>query len=482
MENNKKNWFNFNSIFKSNETFTKSDVALEVKKALDTYVKEQDTITKNATLNTEVKGVNANSWFSPSQPLKPAQIGEMEARSYDYDMAQNINFTPRNGEMITYDQLKVFADMCDIVRIIIEKRKDQVSRFKYRFVVKDDVAKVQNKETKRVAEFFKYPDGSNNFDEWIRMLLEQLLVTDSVCIEPIKTLGGSYTALEVIDGTTIKVLINELGRIPLEEDSVAYQQVIKGLIKNDFTYDGLVFRPRNKRVHKNYGFSPVEQIIRTLNIQLRKQNEQLSYYTQGNLPNMLFTSPSEWQPDQIEQFNAIWDDRMNGTMKHKAAMLPPGVSVINTKPEPLKDEFDDWIARIVCFAFSIAPTPFIKENNKATAQTSKQQAEEDGLQGILNWIRNLLNYIINKYISKNVEFEWEIEDVTEPFVKAQIDVLYAQAGILTVDEIRASNGLDPLTDEQKKSIKENASIVPKEDSKPEGAGSATSQNKPQAIK
>jgi hypothetical protein len=46
----------------------------------------------------------------------------------------------------------------------------------------------------------------------------------------------------------------------------------------------IVYRPRNVRAHRVYGYSPVRQVLMTVNIALRRQLWQLDYFTEGSIP------------------------------------------------------------------------------------------------------------------------------------------------------------------------------------------------------
>jgi hypothetical protein len=91
------------------------------------------------------------------------------------------------------------------------------------------------------------------------------------------------------------------GRTPLPPDP-AYQQVLKGLPAVNYSRDELIYAIRNPRTNRVYGYSPVEQIIMTVNIAMRRQLSQLQYYTEGNIPEAMIGVPDPWNPDQIRQF------------------------------------------------------------------------------------------------------------------------------------------------------------------------------------
>jgi phage portal protein BeeE len=135
----------------------------------------------------------------------------------------------------------------------------------------------------------------------------------------------------------------------------AYQQVLKGLPAVDYSARDIIYRPRNVRAHRVYGFSPVQQVLMTVNIALRRQLWQLDYFTEGSIPDALIGVPQSWTPDQIRQFQDYWDTEFAGDLvKRRRAKFVPGESasrVHQTKEPEHKDEFDEWLARIICFAF-----------------------------------------------------------------------------------------------------------------------------------
>lgn len=155
-----------------------------------------------------------------------------------------------------------------MVRLCIETRKDQITRLKW------DVQAIGGKrgadaKADAIIAAMKKPDGRSTWQSWLRQLIEEVLVTDAPAIYPRRLNNGRPYAFELIDGATIKVLVDADGRTP-QAPSPAYQQVLKGLPAVDYTADELIYMPRNPRVHKFYGYSPVEQIMLTVNTAMRR--------------------------------------------------------------------------------------------------------------------------------------------------------------------------------------------------------------------
>ncbi|HEY1980928.1 MAG TPA: hypothetical protein VGH13_12660 [Xanthobacteraceae bacterium] len=115
----------------------------------------------------------------------------------------------------------------------------------------------------------------------------------------------------------------------------AFQQVLKGLPAVNYSARDIIYRPRNVRAHRVYGYSPVQQVLMTVNIALRRQLWQLDYFTEGSIPDALIGVPQGWAPDQIKQFQDYWDTEFVGDLaKRRRAKFVPGeaaTKVVQTK-------------------------------------------------------------------------------------------------------------------------------------------------------
>lgn len=410
-----------------------------------------------------------NVWFGPLDPMAPVAPASTPPRRFDYPSGVNLVTQPRNFEPVTFQQMRSLADSLDLVRIAIETRKDQVSKMPWSFRAKmpaqtSPARGTQSTEstsstTSRIEEltaFFQSPDREHDFNEWLRMIVEDLLVIDAVTLAPtiddhgaVWSPGKQVRRFEVIDGATIKRVIDDMGRTPPPPE-VAYQQVLKGVPAIDFTADELVYRPRNLRAHKFYGYSPVEQIIITINIALRRQMFTLTYFTDGNVPEAICQTPQEWSMESVKEFQDDFDGRLAGNLptRRRLIFIPNagGQGAVQfTKEPPLTNDLDEWLARIVCWAFSLSPQALIRQMNRATAETAKEQADEEGIAPLLNWIASLINSLVRKYFGyDDVEFAWGERKDENKLEQAQINQIYVQSGILTVDEVRESLGKPAL--------------------------------------
>ncbi len=384
----------------------------------------------------------AADWFGPSTPQAPSAPADVAGRQWDFPSGFNLNVTARSYEAFSFADLRLLADAYDLLRLVIETRKDQIERMTWTIRPKSG-ATVEASAIARVEKFMSCPDGAHDFCAWMRMILEDLFVIDAPALWCERDRAGALLALHPLDGATIKPVLDAWGRTPRAFAQngrlvypVAFQQILKGTPAVNYSERDLLYRPRNARAHRAYGYSPVEQVMATVNIGLKRQLSQLSYYSEGNIPESLIGVPDAWTPDQIKNFQDYWDLYFTGdsARRRRAKFVPGGVAktFIQTKEPELKNAFDEWIARVVCFAFSISPQPFVNQMNRATGETQKESADQEGLLPILNWIKRLCDHVIQNLLgATELEFSWRHEPVIDPTVQRENLVAYVSAGMMT---------------------------------------------------
>ncbi len=398
----------------------------------------------------------ASSWFSPQQPVSPQAPPGTPPRQRDYPVGYNIQIGPRAEEEITFSQLRDLARLWDLLALVIETRKDQVSSVPWTIRAKQlpGESKLEYKDRadtvpgiEAVTKWLERPDGQLLWHPWIRKLVHEHLVIDAVCVLPRPGVG--HRLLDVIDGATIALKIDSEGRRP-QPPSVAYQQILKGLPAIDFTTNELRYYMRSPRADRIYGYSPVEQIIYITNLAVRRAMYKIGYYTEGNLPEAIIQLPENWPIDKIRQFSEWWNSVLAGQVdqRRKAFFIPTigGEHAISyPKQDAIKDEMDEWLARVVCYAFSVSPQAFVREMNRATAQTAVEQAKTEGLQPLLNYLKEIFDDLIAMcYERPDLEFYWQ-EDIEPDLLKrAQIQALKVEKLLSTPNEMREENGDDPV--------------------------------------
>ena len=400
---------------------------------------------------TTIADITAATVFSPLQPLVPF-TPNIVGRNYDFLPGENINFLPRGygSGRIPFANLRLVSRNCEILRLVIETVKDQICSFDWQIVPKE--SSTAQPDDPRIAEmmaFLQSPDRTHTFEQWLRMVLEDFMVIDALSIYRPKDRVGRPYAFEVIDGGTIKPLIDANGRRPLPPDP-AYQQVLKGAPRVDYTTEELLYMPRTLMTYApTYGYSLVEQTLITIQTSIQRAKYQLAYFTEGSLPDAYAEMPEGMTQDGIKAFEDRFNNILSGNAgeRRKVPFLPSGSKIEALKEAPLKDEFDEWIARIICFSFGLAPTAFIRQMNRSTAQNDQERAQQEGQAPKMKFIKTMMDLLIADFgpdYAANFEYAWRESKNQDPKEQADVETEYVKTGIKTINESRAVLGLDPV--------------------------------------
>jgi hypothetical protein len=434
--------------------------------------------------------------FGPGNPIIPGAInpvnpltGRPEPRRYEYQVAQNINIVPTR--LVPFSTLRDAGDSIDILRRCIEVTKSKMNGLDFDIVLGSDasekiaaesggdhvraMAKAREKytdEINRLRTFWENPDKANGYtwQDWINIAVEDILVIDALAIYPQPTVGGDLYGFQILDGSTIKPLIDDRGMRPLPPNA-AFQQILYGFPRSEFaateedpkadgefTSDQLAYMVRNRRSTTVYGFSPVERALPLADIYLRRQQWIRAEYTDGVMPELMFTTDEDWgtNPDLLLAYERILNDDLAGQteQRKRARLLPKGLTPIVNEGygEKFKDTLDDYLVTSICGHFGVQPAEigFSPKSGLGGAGFSEGQAENGealGIGPLANWISKQLTNLSYTYLGMPRELEFKLltsqrMDTEENARKNEIEV---RSGGKSINERRSELGL-PLLD------------------------------------
>jgi len=411
-----------------------------------------------------VSDIGNSYWFSANKPVTPVAGAGYRPRQNAFIPGANMLWTPGEDKGgVDFGMLRILADSWDMLRLVIETRKDQICSMPWEIRAKQVPGEtnadrkersLKDPNIKQLQNFFNFPDGFHNWKTWLRMWFEDMLVLDAVALYKVRDEDGKIASVMPLDGATICRLLTDQGITPTAPDA-AYQQIVYGSPACDLTTDDLLYAMRNERTHKRYGYSPVEQILVTIGIGLRKQMFLTNYYTDGNMPEALCFLPPSIPTDRIDEIQGWFDSVLAGdlTKRRRLTFLPgfgSGVqgqsvqpNIIFPKEVLLKDELDEWLMKIVCYAFSTSPQNMMKQMNRASAEQAASVAEEEGNEPAMVSVADVCNAIIHAAgMDEDYEFAWQERRDTDPVKAATVDNQLV-GKLYTVNEIREKRGDDP---------------------------------------
>lgn len=433
--------------------------------------------------------------FGPGMPITPGAInplrpdGRPDPRRYEYQVAQNINIT--ETRLVPFKTLRAAADQIDILRRCIEVLKSKITGLEWDIVLGQDasekiaaesggdhvraMAKARQEytdEINRMRTFWENPDRANGltFNDWLMIALEEILVIDAWAVWPQRAVSGDLYGLQILDGSTIKPLLDDRGMRPTPPNA-AFQQILYGFPRaeftandddpkadGEFTADDLAYMVRNRRTISVYGQSPVERSLPLADIYLRRQQWLRAEYTDGVLPELMFETDINFgtNPDLLMAYENIFNDDLAGQteQRKRARLLPAGMKPVQYDGygEKFKDTLDDYLITSICGHFGVQPAEigFAPKSGLGGAgfeEGRAASAEAVGAQPLVNWISKMLTNISYTYLGMPRELEFRLMtskrlDNEENARKAQIEVTSAGK---TINERRSELGL-PLLD------------------------------------
>jgi len=402
--------------------------------------------------------------FGPGAPIAPALPEEEEPRRWDYPVGFNIPTAPRTYEPITFTLLRQLARNYDVAQLAIQKRIDGLRRLRWDVRPKPIAGMTRAESRARRTRLedevaaakglLSTPDQEHDFVDWLARWVYDLFTIDAATLYLRPTLAGELYGLEVIDGATIRPIIDGHGRPPAPP-MPAYAQVIKGMTRELLTGDQLVYAPFWTRADSPYGHPPMEWILLAVNRALRRQTMDLSLYTEGTLPVAFLRLAAETPMGQIKELRSYLDELLAGNDVTRARVIPipggTGTGLDRVNPEPTT-EAEEWLMHITCAAYGVSPTELgftpkgsgLGGKGFAETQTDASIARDIGL---ANHIAAKLNRVLAATPpyglgSPELEFFWEdLEKQEDRLAEAQALQVYWQIGATTSDWI-AENVLD----------------------------------------
>ena len=445
------------------------------------------------------------SMLGPAAPLLPSPIdpvseisGRAEPRKFQYQVAYNLNLTQQE---VPWSVLRSLAEQCDIISRAITIRTSDISKMEWSFTLSPDaiqrIMTEQNVSHAKAAKIGRekfgekideltafwrnpYPQSDKGWNQWITESAWNILTFDGWAIYPKYNLGGKVIGFDLIDPSTIKILLDDRGDTP-RPPAPAYQQILWGFPRGEFTAspdsdvngeyytgvnsdasyktDQLSYFIQNRRTYSVYGFSAVEQAIPAATLYLERQRWMIEDFQAGTMPmTFMKTDSTELNHLKLAEFERVFNDKLVGSSeeRHKVKVLPKGFDpiVAPSMSERYKPEYDEFIIKRIASIFGVAPSQLgvIARaglgGGKGAADGEEQSAETVSSRPMENYIVECINSLCRRYLDMDTNLTFNLNYDTsseneETQAKAYQTAL--SSGTLTLNDIRGEMG-QPLYD------------------------------------
>jgi HK97 family phage portal protein len=348
--------------------------------------------------------------------------------------------------------LRRFAET-PVVRRAINVIKDRIAAMDWQVRLHRDCAPGQlpDAEARKRAlrRALEEPNPADSFRTLVEQVIEDALTGGFGAIEMEPTGDPERPAMFwAVDGASIRINAKWDG----QPGAARYAQVMPGQSESsavELRDDQLIYLRMNPRSFTPFGLGPLEVAFETVNQFLS------AHRFAGKLAANSVAQYALWlneaTPVQHERLIRWWQDEIEGTGR---------VPLLSTEQKPevlrfaqgtdadLRLAWQQFLIRMVANAFGLPPMLLGLEGdvNRATAGELADEAFRGAIQPLAQL---LAGHITRDLFAKCIgwrEFEFVFNDLNarDEETELAVQVQLLQAGVLTVNEVRAMRGLGPI--------------------------------------
>jgi HK97 family phage portal protein len=346
--------------------------------------------------------------------------------------------------------LRRFAET-PIVRRAINIIKDRIAAMDWQIRLRRGAGPVADAASRLRALrlVLEEPNEVDSFRTLIEQAIEDALTGGYGAIEMERTGDDSRPAmLWPVDGASIRINPRWQG----QSDAPRYAQALPNQSETnaiELRDDQLIYLRMNPRSFTPFGLGPLEVAFETVNDFLA------AHRFAGKLAANSVAQYALWlneaTPAQHDRMIRWWQDEIEGTGRIpllSSEQKPEVLRFAAGTDADLRLSWQQFLVRMVANAFGLPPMLLGLESdvNKATAS----ELADEAFRGAISPLAQLIaGHITRDLFAKCIgwrEFEFVFNELgaRDEATELQVQVELLQAGVLTINEVRAMRGLSPL--------------------------------------
>ena len=435
-----------------------------------------DAVTDRIGSEALVKAGPTNMVLAPEAP-----VDDPKAIYWDpFALLETLGYRERYS-MVSYDALQRMAYRMPIFPPILQIRLKQIQLFSrpqhddnesgYQIRMRDKDAVPSKKERSQCRDLEEWVStcGStqgyikDSFSTFLQKFAKDSLLYDQACHEIVYNRKGIPADFYAVDGSSIRIVDQPWNKdISKADKEIRYVQVYDGSVVQEFTPRDLCFAVRNPRTDlraNGYGISELELGIRIVTSSIYGFDYNSAFFKQGSVAKGMLNLPRV--PDnKLRIFANQWHMVVSGIANAWRTPITnfEEASWIDFHTNNRDMEFGEWsnfLIKLFCGLCLIDPTEinFLYGNtgqtqsmgNQSNTETRVKHSRDKGLRPLLMFIEDNINRYLIWPINPELQFIFTGLDPKE--AAAEIDNQKKQTTyLMTVDEMRELNDLEPLPD------------------------------------
>lgn len=382
-------------------------------------------------------------------PVEKASIPQAMTVPYGFNDTMATSNKRMTSGATDFQLLRQLSIHHETTRAAINARKRQITQLSF------DIADVEHDvppqgssgQQEKIRQMVMSLGGPGvRFRELLDKMIEDLLVLDAMAVYKQRTRGGQLYRLIPIDGSTIKLRVDQAGMRP-QAPEIAFEQWIAGKKVAELTSKEMLYERMNPRNDSPYGLSPLESLVLTIDGSMRSLLYNLDYLSDNNVPQGFLQVPDGWNIQQIKEYKEWLDSAISGSKATaKVFPIPSGTTYQATsKPTDFQfKDFFDYLDRKVCMLFDIQPQELglSLQQYKENAEGQERIQLRKGIRPLANFLEEVFTDIIRDEFGYP-QFAFKFTGIDGRFTNEDAKTLIP-LGVLGVDEVRTDRGLNKL--------------------------------------
>lgn len=442
----------------------------------------------------------ANTVFGPGLPITPWQGTQKEPRDFDYLMAANATLVPRvSYDLIAFTELRQIYKTIPEVRLAIHSLIREVSVYKPTLTDADG-DEINEPDLRWLIES---PDRRQPWNVWLVKFLKNVLIYDAASVyiergpygyhkysklvrDAYETWKGEYgevaadnpdaraaydrylkgsvdhafeggygigapSALRIINGATLFVLIDEDGNTP-EPPAPAYTQIVQGTPFLFLSSRELWYRPMFPDLESPYGTTGIEECLPWITIIANMLGYRIAHYREGTMPEAFYTAPESWSSDQVIDWQIKRATRLAGSMAERSReqYMPYGFASLVTKQVDWTKEEYEQARDNVLFTFGLLPSELgITKGQglggKGYLSEMDKTSHQLGPGPLIKFVEGFFEFVLNEMGRDDLSFAMKSPSSEgDPAKNREESVKLFHAGMLTVNQALEALDKEPL--------------------------------------
>ncbi len=348
----------------------------------------------------------------------------------------------------TAGNLRRLAEM-PAARRAINCIKDRIACMDWRIEVQPGVGADEigdrGERASRLAAAFGIPNGTDSFRTLIEPVIEDILVGGFGAVEVELGDTGAPVRMYTVDGATIQVNPEWDG----DPETPRYAQVTSrvGAEGRTLLLDReLMYLKLNPRSHTVFGLGKMEVAFESINSFLAAHRYAGRLASNGTVQYALWLQ--DRTPEQHERLTRWWQEEVEGSGRVPvlSSEQPPQVIKLAAGTDAeLRPMWQQFLLTMIANAFDLPPMMLgvTGDVNKSTAGEMANEAFQNAVIPLAKLIADhLTRDVIAKRLGWNdLRFVWSELESRDEATEVSIQMQLLNAGVLSVDEVRAMRGL-----------------------------------------